>query len=535
MPDTLDELALPLHERPEVRSRRWFLLGVMCLSLVLVVMSAASLNVAVPTIQLDLGASPSAIQWILDSYVLVFAGLLLAAGAIGDRYGRREALLGGLLVFGAGSLVAGLADDAATVIVGRVIQGVGAAFVMPATLSIITAVFPPHERGKAIAIWVGFASAGASIGSVVSGALLEWFWWGSTILVNVPVVVVVAAAIWRFGPRSKDETATPLDPLGAVLSLAAAVSLLYGIIEGPERGWTDGVVLGAFAVAAVAGAAFVWWERRTPHPMLPVDLFRDIRFSLGSSVVMLTFFVMMGFWFLSTQYFQFARGYSALEAGLAGLPGAFAIGITSARNDGITARIGAYRTMSTGFVILAAGFVGLVTVRTDSPLLWVIAITVVIGFGAGLTMAPATTSIMSAVPWHRAGIGSAVNDVSREFGMALGIAVFGTIVNSTYRSRLEIGDGTLPDEVVHAAEDSVAAATSIAREMGDAGSGVLDDATHAFTDAFNVAMAAAAAVAVATALVVVALGRRAVEPGAAGSPEAAAAAAALRSDTSLDS
>jgi MFS family permease len=225
---------LPLHMQPEVHQRRWFLLGVLCLSLVMVVMAVSSLNVAIPTIQRELGASPTTLQWIVDAYALVFAGLLLTAGAIGDRFGRKKALLTGLAVFGAGALVSGLAGSASVIIVGRGIQGIGAALVMPATLSLITAVFPPEERQRAIATWVGFAGAGGAIGPIVTGALLERFWWGSAFLVNVPVIIVTAVAVAMYSPESRDDAATPLDPRGAILSLTGLGALLFGIIEGPN-------------------------------------------------------------------------------------------------------------------------------------------------------------------------------------------------------------------------------------------------------------------------------------------------------------
>jgi MFS family permease len=306
-----------LHEDPDVHRRRWLLLSVMCLSLVLVVMSVSSLNVAAPRLQQDLDASSTALHWIIDSYALVFAGLLLAAGALGDRFGRKGALLGGLAVFGVGLVVAGLGTTSGQVIAGRGIMGVGSAFVMPATLSLITAVFPPEERGRAIATWAGFAGAGAAIGPVVAGLLLEWFWWGAAVLVNLPVVAVAMVAVAVWSPKSRDSHVTPLDPVGSVLALVGMVALLFGIIEGAERGWTDGLVLGSFALAALVGGAFVSWESRTAHPMLPLTLFRDRRFSVASVTITLTFFSLFGVFFLSTLYMQYVLGYAPLQAGLA--------------------------------------------------------------------------------------------------------------------------------------------------------------------------------------------------------------------------
>src|ERR687898_61674 len=264
--------AIPLHEQPEIHARRWFLLGIMCLSLVLVVMSVSGLNTALPTMQQDLDASASELQWIVDAYAVLFAGLLLTAGALGDRFGRRQALIGGLLVFALSALLGGLATSPTQVIASRALMGVGAAFIMPATLSIIPSIFPPQERPRAIAVWAGFAGAGASIGPIVTGGLLEGFWWGSTLLVNVPIVIAIVAAVWAFAPASRDDTRTRLDPTGALLSLVGLSSLIFGIIQGPEDGWTSGTVLAAFLAAGAALSAFVAWEQRSDHPMLPLTL-----------------------------------------------------------------------------------------------------------------------------------------------------------------------------------------------------------------------------------------------------------------------
>src|SRR3954447_2843548 len=301
-------LARPLHEDPRIHGRRWFLLAMMCLSLVLVVMSVSGLVTAIPTMQEELHASASQIQWILDAYAIVFAGALLSAGALGDRFGRKRALLVGLVVFGIGALVAGLASAADQVIVGRAVMGIGAAFVMPATLSIITTIFPPEERSRAIAVWAGFAGAGGALGPIVSGALLEAFWWGSAVLVNLPFVAVTFVAIWVFAPESRDEERTPLDPVGALLSIAGLGALVFAIIQAGENGFTDASVLGAGVVAIVTLFAFVRWARRAAHPMLPLRCCENRRFSVGSGGITTAFFVMFGFFFLVTQYLQFARG-----------------------------------------------------------------------------------------------------------------------------------------------------------------------------------------------------------------------------------
>lgn len=452
-----------LHARPEVHARRWLLLGTMCLSLVLVVMSVSSLNVAAPRLQQELGISAGQLHWIIDSYALVFAGLLLSAGAIGDRFGRKGALLAGLAVFAVGLVIAGLGDSATQVIAGRAVMGVGSAFVMPATLSLITAVFPPAERGRAIAIWAGFAGAGGAIGPVVAGALLEHYWWGSAVLVNLPVVAIAGGAVALLAPRSRDSHATPLDIVGSALALVGMLSLLYGIIESGERGWTDGLVLGAFAAAATLIAAFLAWEARTDHPMLPLGLFRDRRFSVASGVITLTFFAMFGFFFLSTLYLQYVLGYSPLEAGLASLPMAAAMIVVSPRSAAPTERYGAGAVMAGGFGLIAASLGLFTQVTTGTPYPVAAVGFVLLGAGLATTAAPATGMLMSAVPLDKAGVGSAVNDTTREFGGALGIAVLGTLLGSAYRAEFDAAGTDVPAGAAEAASESIGAAWTVAQ------------------------------------------------------------------------
>jgi DHA2 family multidrug resistance protein-like MFS transporter len=499
--------AVPLHERPEIHARRWFLLAVMCLSLVLVVMSVSGLNTALPTIQRDLGASASELQWIVDAYAVLFAGLLLSAGAIGDRFGRRGALLGGLAVFGLGSLLGGLAGNGSQLIASRAVMGIGAAFIMPATLSLITSIFPPEERPRAIAVWAGFAGAGASIGPIVTGGLLEGFWWGSTLLVNVPVVVAIVAAVAVFAPNSRDDTHTPLDPVGALLSLVGLSSLIFAIIQGPEDGWTSGLVLAAFLVAGVVLASFLVWERRSDHPMLPLSLFRDRRFSTGSGVITISFFVMFGFFFLITQYLQFARGYSALEAGLAGLPASLAFLVFSPRSAGLVDRYGAHRVMALGLAIVAGAFGLLTTLTTDTPYVVIGAAFALLGAGMSITAAPATSEIMTSVPLSKAGVGSAVNDTTRELGGALGIALLGSIASSAYRSAVDLDGLQLPAGARAAAGESIGAAASVAGRLPNEEQ-VVAHAASAFTDAFTLVNSVALGIALAAAAAVLALRRR---------------------------
>ncbi len=485
----------PLWERPEVHARRWLLLAVMCLSLVMVVMSVSGLNVALPTIQRELGASATDLQWIVDAYAIVFAGLLLAAGALGDKYGRKRALQGGLVVFALGSIVAGLADAPPQIVVGRAISGIGAAFVMPATLSLITTVFPPQERTKAIALWAAFAGAGGAIGPIVSGSLLHFdFWWGSTILVNVPIVGATLLAVTVLSPTSRDDDDTPLDPIGALLSLIGMAGLLFAIIEG-QNGWTHAPVLVAFAVGFIGLAGFVAWELRAEHPMLPMEFFRVPSFSISSGVITAAFFVMFGFFFLTTQYLQFVKGYSPLRAGFATMPLGLSLIVVSPRSAALAQKIGPARVIAAGFVSIAAGFLLLSLVEPDTSYLRLVVSFVLLGAGMGSSAAVATGQLMSSVPPGKAGVGSAVNDTTREVGGAFGIAVLGSILNSSYRNNIDLSSFGLPTEVLGAASESMGGALSASGTLpADLAMSLRTTAAATFSDAFATVSLVVAAV-----------------------------------------
>jgi len=297
-PTTFDASA-QTHE-PLVDDRRWWVLGVLVLSLVVVMTANTSLNLAIPSLVRETHASSTQLQWIVDAYALVFAGVLLTAGAIGDRFGRKGALLCGLVIFGSMSLLATTADDPGALIAIRAVQGLGAALIMPGTLSILAAVFPPHERARAIAVWAGFASSGAAIGIIGSGWLLEHFWWGSVFFVNVPIIAVAIVLVAALVPTSRDPAGVRLDGVGATLSVIGLGFLLFGIIEGPERGWTDPLTVAGFVIAVLAVTAFMAWELHTERPMLDLRFFADPAFSVGTVTIALTFFSMFGMWFLMT-------------------------------------------------------------------------------------------------------------------------------------------------------------------------------------------------------------------------------------------
>jgi EmrB/QacA subfamily drug resistance transporter len=469
--------------------RRWFTLAVLSLSLVIIGLDNTILNVAIPTLQRDLDATASQLQWMVDSYVLVFAGLLLTMGAIGDRFGRYKALVAGLVIFGAASAYAAFTSTATELILARAVMGVGGALIMPATLSIITDVFPREERGRAIGIWAAVAGLGIGIGPVVGGILLENFWWGSVFLINVPIVVIALIGGYFLVPESRDPQSTPLDVPGTVTSMVAISALVLAIIEGPSQGWTSGLVLGAFAVAAVAGAAFLIIERRSDHPMLNLDFFKNPRFSGGATAISIAFFALFGVIFLLTQYLQFVQGYSALEAGLRTAPVAIGLVIGSATAPRLAERFGTARVVSFGLVVLAAVLFVFTTFEVTTAYSIVGISLVAMAYGMGNIMAPSTDAVMGAVPVAKAGVASATNDVARQVSGAMGVAVIGSVFNSAYTSNLSEAVAGLPTQAADAAGNSIGGALAVAGSLPDtAGAALTAAAKQGFVDAMGVAI-----------------------------------------------
>jgi EmrB/QacA subfamily drug resistance transporter len=465
--------------------RRWWTLGVLCLSLVMIVVANASLNVALPTLVKDLHASPSALQWIVDAYSLVFAGLLLTAGALGDRYGRRLALNGGLVVFGVASGLAAFAGSSSQLIAARAVMGVGAALVMPATLSVLAHVFPPAERSRAIAIWAGFAGVGAGLGGVSSGWLLQRFWWGSIFLTNVAVVVVALVAGAMLVPSSRSEHRSALDPVGALLSIVGLGALIYAIIEAPGRGWLSPSTLVSFVVAAAVLFAFARWELRVAEPMLDLRFFRNPRFTAAASTITLIFFVMFGMIFILTQYLQLVIGYSPLEAGIRMLPWAVVYMLAAPRSARLVERWGHRRVVTTGLVVVAAGLAVLSRSSLHGNYGLLALSLVVTAAGMGMVTAPSTSAIVVSLPLAKAGVGSAVNDTTRELGGALGVAVVGSILASLYRSDFVHRISGLP-ATAHGATASLGAALQTANTMpGANGATFANAARHAYVHAFD--------------------------------------------------
>jgi EmrB/QacA subfamily drug resistance transporter len=456
-------MSLEARVAAKAEDRRWWILIVLCLSLLVIVVDNSILNVAIPHIQRELGASTSQLQWIVDAYSLVFAGLLLTAGSLGDRFGRRPALQFGFATFGLGSLLAALSSDANQLIAFRAFMGIGAAFIMPATLSIITNVFPARERGRAIGVWAATAGVAAALGPLTGGFLLEHFYWGSVFMVNLPIVGFGLLAGLLLIPNSKDTSARRLDPGGAVLSIGALSALLYAIIEAPTKGWTAGSTLTFFGIGGVLLVAFFAWELRSDHPMLDLSFFRNPRFSAASTAVMVTFFALFGSLFVMTQYLQIILGYSPFGTGLRLLAFAIPMMIVAPLSARFVERLGTKLVVCIGLGLNATGLLLLTGVdqsATYPDLAWRF---VIMAVGMALTMAPATDSIMGSLPLSRAGVGSAVNDTTRQMGGAIGVAVVGSVFASIYGSRISDtfrAHGLLG--AVAAAKRSVGAALAIA-------------------------------------------------------------------------
>jgi EmrB/QacA subfamily drug resistance transporter len=418
----------------QIYARRWWTLAALCFSLLVIGLDATILNVALPSLARDLHAGTSSLQWMVDAYTLVYASMLLTTGSLGDRFGRKGALSIGLLIFGAGSVASAFSGSANALIACRAVMGLGGCLIMPATLSILTNVFPREERAKAIGAWAGVAGLGIVAGPTLGGILLQHFWWGSVFLINAPVVVVALIVGHFVVPSSKDPAATPLDPMGTLLSIVGLTLVLYAIIEAPTKGLGATSVLGTFGVGLVVVVLFALWELHTDHPMLDVRFFENPRFTAASVTITLAFFAMTGVLFFLSQYLQSVLGYTPLRAGLALIPVGVTMMIASPSSARLDKRFGSKMTVVVGMVI-AAGAVGILALaRANSPYTLVALVLALLGIGLGCVMTPATNSIMGSLPLGKAGVGSAVNDTTRQIGGALGVAILGSVTNAVYRS-----------------------------------------------------------------------------------------------------
>ena len=472
--------------------RRGFVLAAMCVALATVVSAVSSLNVALPYIARDLHATQTELQWIVDAYAVVFAGLLLLAGALGDRLGRRHVLLAGLAIFAVAAGCGLLVDTPGALIAVRAAMGLGAAAIMPSTLSIITNVFPESGRDRAVSIWAGVAGASALLGLLVSGFLLELFSWDSIFAFSGGLGIVALAAAARIAPNSTLDR-DGLDLTGGVVSALALSALVYGIIEGPERGWGDPVTAGAFGLAVLLLAAFIAWELRREAPLLDPRLFRLHGFGAGTASITVQFFAFFGFIFVILQYVQFVLGYSPLEAGLALAPMAVLMMALSPRVPWLVERFGPGRVGPLGLASMAGGFAVLSTAGVGSGYSLLLAGLVLLGVGAALATTPATTAIVSSLPPSKQGVASAVNDLAREVGGALGIAVLGSALTGRYEAGVRDVVVNAPPDLAQRAHEALPAALALADQLGPDGARLAAQAQAAFVDGLGLAMLIAAA------------------------------------------
>lgn len=504
---TTDSQATPDVQNP----KRWWILLVLSASVFMVVVDNLIVNVALPTLQRELDASTTSLQWIVDSYALVFACLLLAGGGLGDRFGRKRSLQIGLVLFAVFSAIAAFAGSSSQLIIWRGAMGIGSALVFPATLAIITNVFTdPIERAKAIGLWSAVSGMAVAFGPVVGGFLLEHFWWGSVFLVNVPIVVIALVAGHFLVPESRDTTHGRFDGVGTLLSVGAVGSLVYVVIESPHWGWGSFASNSGFALAIVLFALFIRHQQHRENPLLELQFFKNARFSAATAALGIAFLSLFGFTFLVTQYFQFVRGYDPLESGIHTLPFAIGAGITAPIAARLALRIGTKRVVATGLLLMSIGFGYASTFEPDTAYFGPIIISMLcMACGLSLVTSPSTDAVMGSLPREKAGVGSAVNDVSREFGGTLGVAVTGSIFVSLYSPKLidrfEAIPGlvaAVPPDALKAAEDSVGAAYMVA--MGSPETvrpTVLSAVSDSFMHGFGTACLSVSAVALVGSLV----------------------------------
>lgn len=464
--------------------RRWAALAVLSGALALISLDNTILNVALPSLQEDLDATTADLQWMVDAYSVLFAGTLLLAGALGDRFGRRRMLLTGLVVFGTGSLAAGMVSDVSALTLCRAVMGVGGALIMPSTLSILVQVFrEPRERAQAIGIWAAVAGVGVALGPILGGLLLENFSWQAIFFVNPLVAVVVLVAALLLVPESRDPERPRLDLRGAALSSLGLIALVVTIIRLPESG-LDPRTVATGVVAVVALALFVWWEGRAPRPLLPMELFRQRTFVVAIITVGLVYFALMGAMFLLPQFLQLVQSMTPLESGVAMLPGAGGLLVASLVSPAVAYRIGTRATVVTGLILVLLGMALSSLYRVDTPYPYVALTLGLIGVGMGLALPQATNAVLASVPRERSGMGSAVNDAVGELGGAFGVAILGALMSVFYRDRIAEGIAALgaraeevPPDVLDAVAESLASAAIMAARLPEQYAVVVHKAT----------------------------------------------------------
>lgn len=480
---------------------RWSALVAICLSVLVIGLDSMVLMVALPTLAVRLRASSGDLEWMQDSYLLLFAGLMLPFGALGDRIGRKRLLTMGLVFFGIASAFSAEAGSPAELIAMRALMGVGAAVIMPLSMSVVPAMFPPAERPKAIGILTAGMAIGLPLGPIIGGVLLEHLWWGSVFLINVPVIALAVLGVWLLVPESRDPVAPRLDVAGAALSTVGLVAVVYAIIEMPSRGWADGAVLACAVGGLAVLMTFVWWQRRAKAPLAPLGLLRSRGFGVGTLTVSVVSFALFGVLFTVPQYLQQVRAASVLGSGLRLLPMMVTLLVGSLASEKAAARWGARIMATAGMVLVSIALVVLATLRSTSgyaPLATGLAL---IGLGLGCTMAPAMNAVLGALPPARTGSGSALNSALKQVAGAAGVAVLGSVLASTYRGSLAPSLRGLPEPVVSAARSQLAGASSAADRIGGAaGQHLLGAARAAFTHGMSMVMLVSAAVVLAGAV-----------------------------------
>ncbi len=486
--------------------RKWVVLGVLIISLFSVVLDNTVVNVALKTIadpSAGLGATQSQLEWAINAYTLVFAGLLFTFGVIGDRVGRRRMLIIGMALFGLASLISSYAQTPAELIWARAAMGFGGAAVMAQTLSIITNVFDPEERPKAIGIWASAVGVAIAIGPVTGGVLLNHFWWGSVFLINVPLTAIGVVAILTLVPESKSAAPGTVDYLGVLLSIAGLVLLVYGIIRGGDAGsWLAWNVIGPIAGGLAVLALFCLHESRAEHPSLDVRLFRDPRLSSAAAAIGLNFFAMAGVYFFMSFYLQDVRGYTPMHAGLLTTPIAIGQLVASNRSASLVARFGAKAVAASGLAVVTGALIGYHSLTATTPIIGLECIFFLQGAGMGIVMPTATESVMSVIPRERGGAGSAITNTSRQVAVALGVAVLGSILARAYRADLAPDLHVLPVASRAAATQSLAATQSAAARLGHGGEGLASLAERSFVHAMHVTTVFSAVIAASGAVLI---------------------------------
>jgi EmrB/QacA subfamily drug resistance transporter len=499
--------ALPASARPP--SRRWLALAVLCVSLLIVVLDNTVLNVVLPTLVRDLHASTSQLQWIVDAYVMVFAGLLLVGGSVADRVGRKKMFLAGLVAFAAGSTWAAFSGSVGVLIAARASMGIGGALIMPSTLSIITDMFRDGEqRQRAIGLWAGTSGVGIALGPIIGGLLLAHFWWGSVFLINLPIAAAGFACALPLVPDSSDPHAPAPDLIGGLLSIAGLALVLWALIQAPVNGWSSVLVIGTGVGGLVVLAGFAAWEQVTSHPMLNLAFFRRRHFSAAISSVGLVTFGLFGALFVLTQYLQFSLGYTALQAGVRVLPAASAIAVVAPVSSLLVRAIGTKLTTAVGLLIVAGGLWQISTASVSTTYLGIVPGMIMLGIGAGLVIPSGTGSVMSTLPPEHTGVGSATNGAFLQIGGALGVAVIGSLLSTRYTGRVTaaVVPYHVPSGVLATITGSLGGALEVAAHAGGlVGAELASLARSAFVSGMDLGLATGAGVAVASALLALAI------------------------------